>query len=76
MDYETVVEESYMGYDISVYTHKDAKCSVDLKYPCGELIRGWTKVPGFKMALNMAKHHANKKGEYKKDHCEDEWCKI
>lgn len=74
MKYESGHDESYKGYDISVYAHQDNTCTVDLKYPCGELIAGWEGVKSFNMAINLAKNYANEIGEYKHDHCSDEYC--
>lgn len=75
MKYESVHDESYKGYDITIYTHEDSTCTVDLKFPCGELIAGWYRVCSFKMALNLAKKYAIEIGEYKNNHCDDEYCK-
>ena len=74
MNYESVHDETFKGYDITIYQHEDKTCTVDLKYPCGELIAGWEGVVSFKMAMNLAKNYANEIGEYKKNHCKDEYC--
>lgn len=78
MKYKSDHDESYKGYDITIYTHEDDTCTVDLKYPCGELIVGYEGVVSFNMAMALAKKYANGIGEHKlrKAHCTDEFCTI
>jgi hypothetical protein len=47
MKYELVHDESYKGRDISIYTHEDGTCTVDVKKPCGELLYGWAFISDF-----------------------------
>ena len=75
MKYKNVIDAAHKGYDITIYTHDDDTCTVDLKFPCGELIAGWDGVTNFKIAFDLAKDYANEFGEYKNNHCDDEYCR-
>lgn len=76
MKYESVHDESFRGYDIAIFVHQDASCTVDVKYPCGELIEGWCYIEDFEKAMHLAKMYIHTLGDYKNVHCEDEHCQI
>lgn len=76
MKYESVHDEQYKGRDISIYTHEDGSCTVDVKHPCGELIAGWCGVEDFESAMWTAKEFICGLKPYKVAHCEDEYCEV
>lgn len=64
MKYESVHDESYKGRDISIYTHEDGSCTVNVKQPCGEFIWGWEFVSdldvGLRKAINFIEQMENR----------------
>jgi len=74
MQYESVYDEPFNGYDISIYIHEDKTCTVDVKYPCGELVAGWCGIEGFESGMWTAKEFIIDNPKSKAPHCSDEWC--
>ncbi len=77
MKYESVHDEVYKNLDITIYTHANNSCTVDVKYPCGELIAGWCDIENFESAMWTAKEFISDMKISKnkiKSHCEDEYC--
>ncbi len=74
MQYKSVYDEPFKGYDISIYTHEDNTCTVDVKHPCGELVAGWCDVVDFESAMWTAKEFIIHNPKIKTPHCDDEWC--
>jgi hypothetical protein len=67
------------GYDVSVYEQEDGLLTLDIKFPCGELIKGWEGIENFYTAERVANSYTLTLGNltlgnYKKPHCGNEYC--
>jgi hypothetical protein len=70
------IDYSAKGYDVSVFRDEnDEKYTVDIKYPCGELIRGWSGIDSQRNAVHVAVCYIHALDYYKHDHCDDEYCR-
>lgn len=71
-----IYDETYRGRDISIYRTED-DYTVDVKHPCGELIRGWEGLPSLALALSHAKTYIyalSMSSDHNKIHCDNEYC--
>lgn len=61
------------GRDVSIY-EAGKVFIVDVKHPCGELIKGWDGIEDLSTAKSLSELYVFALGNYKKQHCEDEYC--
>jgi len=71
---EKFYDESYLHFDISIYIFEDLKCNVDVKHPCGEIIKSWEDIDGLNTAINLAKLYIYSLGIETNPHCNNEYC--
>lgn len=62
------------GYDVSIYEQEDGLITLDIKFPCGELIKGWEGIENFYTAERVANAYIFTLGNYKRPHCDNEYC--
>lgn len=61
------------GRDVSIYETEDG-ITLDIKHPCGELIKGWCGLENYYTAERLADAYINALGSPEKAHCDNEYC--
>lgn len=62
------------GRDVSIYEDNDGLITLDIKHPCGELIKGWFGLENYYTAERLADAYIVALGSPEKAHCDNEYC--
>lgn len=73
---QSLTSYALRGYDIDLYEQPSGHITMDIKYPCGELLKGFTGIVSRYAAERMARELTHMMGGYNKQypHCESEYC--
>ena len=70
---EILFDGTREGRDVLIIEN-DEGVSLDIKHPCGEVIRAWDGLENYYTADRLANMYIYALGEGNKAHCDDEYC--
>lgn len=70
---EILLDKNINGRDVEIREDGDG-LTLDIKHPCGELIKGWCGIEKYFTAERLANAYIDTLGKPEKAHCDNEYC--